>query len=448
MSAPFWIATPLPAQPEGEQRIVAPGPGGNPFYRPSPSRGRWPRGFGRRPRRRSEPGALRNDFLVRSLSVEHMDDPAESRPFAESWSELALRALEPNAFFEPGFALSAARHFPVKSRPQFIAVWAPQHEESGERRLIGLFPLAPSGPMGGGRLASLWLNKQAALASPLLDRDFAEQAVESFLDWLGANGPVAGVMFPRLVNGGPVHKAIIEAARRTGRTVAILDEFERAMMSPGSDADALWLRGASKKALKDLHRRQRRLAEIGKVTFSLVSSPQEVRAETERFLALEASGWKGASGAFLTHPSLTTFVRSATRLLAKEGKCRIASLSLDGRPLAMGVLIESQKRAYFWKIAFDESFRAQAPGIHLVHELTRALAARGDLEMTDSCAIANHPMIDRLWPDRLPICDIAVQTRLERTSAFHASCRVEARGRGLRAFAKRAVKRLLGRKES
>lgn len=440
MTAPIWIVSP-PAQALDYNEAGNEGRLGD-FARP-----RKPASFQRSGRPRTSP-AFKNGFVIQALAIEQISENLGGRPFVNLWSDLASRSLEPNAFFEPGFALSAARHFPVKSRPHFIAVLRPNPVARSEPRLVGLFPLAPASVLAGDGLASLWLNKQAALASPLVDKDCAVEVLARFLDWLGENHPASGIRFPRLVKDGPLHSAILAAAQRTQRAVATLDEFERAVLFPGSDPDELWLRGASKKALKDLHRRQRRLAEHGPVHFALVSSPPEVRAATEQYLALEASGWKGASGAFLSHPSLTTFLRSATRLLARYDKCRIASLTLRGKPLAMAILIESQGRAYFWKIAFDEQFRSQAPGIHLVHELTRALSARSDLEMTDSCAIANHPMIDRFWPDRLAICDIAVQTCGDRANAFHEAWRAEALRRRLRAFAKRIMNKLSGRKEN
>ena len=171
-----------------------------------------------------------------------------------------------------------------------------------------------------------------------------------------------------------------------------------------------------------------------------------MRDALEQFLTLESSGWKGKSGALLAHPALSAFSRGATRFLAREGKCRVARLTLAGRPLAMGVVIESRGRAYFWKIAFDEQFRAQAPGIYLLYELTRALSVRADIDMTDSCAIANHPMIDRFWPDRVAICrrggPVARRGRFRRGLPF------DTLRRGLRASAKRVFLRLLGRKAS
>ena len=375
-----------------------------------------------------------------TLSVEQLDDNYDA------WRDLAARSLEPNAFLEPGFALQLARHAPARSRPRFVGVWREGVHLGEARRLVGLFALAPAGSAPGGGLARLWLDKQTALAAPLLDRDCAEDVLERFLDWLAKSGPAAGVVFPRLVEDGPLHRALLAAARRSGRAAVTLERFERAMLEPGSDADELWTRGAGKKALKDLQRRRRRLAEQGAVEFSIVASPREVRDALEQFLTLEASGWKGKSGALLADPALSAFSRGATRLLAREGKCLVARLTLAGRPLAMGVVILSRGRAYFWKIAFDEEFRAQAPGIHLLYELTRALCVRADIDMTNSCAIANHPMIDRFWPDRVAICDVAVQLR--GAVGFDAARRFDALRRELRASAKRVYLRLLGRDEA
>jgi hypothetical protein len=134
--------------------------------------------------------------------------------------------------------------------------------------------------------------------------------------------------------------------------------------------------------------------------------------------------------------------------MARAGKCKIARLTLDGRPIAMGIVLESQDHAYFWKIAFDESQRNLAPGIDLVHELSRRLAARADIVLTDSCAIANHPMIDRFWPDRIAIRDVAVEVDPTRPSAFRRACAIEAMRLHLRGVAKRTVNRLLRRKTS
>jgi hypothetical protein len=50
-----------------------------------------------------------------------------------------------------------------------------------------------------------------------------------------------------------------------------------------------------------------------------------------------------------------------TRRLSREGKCRIDALTVDGRPVAMGIVLRSRDRAFFWKIAYDEDLRRNRP---------------------------------------------------------------------------------------
>lgn len=378
--------------------------------------------------------------VAEALGVEEM------APFVADWADLASRAIEPNGFLEPGFALEAARHFPARSRPQFALVW--KGAAGAGRRLVALFPIVAPGLALGGATTRGWLHKQAALATPLLDRDCAEEAAAALIDWLARRSPGAGaLLFPTLPISGPAFAALTHAALATGRAWRVLDRRERAVLSPGGDPAELWTRNGSGKALSELRRRRRRLAEAGELTRRIYSDPAEIPAATEAFLALEASGWKAKRGALLGHPSLATFVRSATRLLARERKCAIHSLELDGKPVAMGVVIESGGRSYFWKIAYDEDWRPQAPGVQLVFAITEAQTARAEIDMTDSCALPGHVMIERAWPERLAVCDLMIQTDAHAPARFNAACAAERTRRRLRAMAKTALYRMLRRKE-
>jgi CelD/BcsL family acetyltransferase involved in cellulose biosynthesis len=383
-----------------------------------------------------------NGFSAEALNADEMED------YQKDWADLAKRALEPNAFFEPGFALAATRLFPARSRPLFIAVWK---EEPGlkRRRLMALCPVIASKSMFGDGLARVWLHKQAALATPLLDRLQAAAALDALFGWLERYMPTAsGIVFHKIGRSGPTFEALMAAAQSANRQTDIFEEYQRAVFIHGEDADEAFEKASSRKALKELYRRRRRLEELGHVEYLQFTKPDEVRRAVEDFLVLEASGWKKGRGALLSQAALATFFRSATRALAHERKCQIHSLTLDGRPLAMGVVLESGGRAFFWKIAYDEAYRSQAPGVELVHSLTKAQTARADLDMTDSCAIANHPLIDRVWPQRIGLCDLVVQLQAGRARAFAQACRGEARRRSIRAFAKSAVVRFLNRKVS
>ena len=138
----------------------------------------------------------------------------------------------------------------------------------------------------------------------------------------------------------------------TGRQLQLFDVHERAILSGGEEGAAAMRHSLSVKKVKELRRQRRRLEGAGKLAFRTARTPLEVRDATEQFLALEARGWKGRRGtALLGDPALTTITRTMTRLLARDGKCRVLTLELDSEPVAAGILLESGGYAYLWKIA-------------------------------------------------------------------------------------------------
>ena len=76
-----------------------------------------------------------------------------------------------------------------------------------------------------------------------------------------------------------------------------------------------------------------------------------------------------------------------TRELAREGKCRIDSLEIDGAPAAMGIMLASGTSGFLWKIAYDERLAALSPGVQFVMDFTRRQLGEARFADTDSCAI-------------------------------------------------------------
>ena len=161
------------------------------------------------------------------------------------------------------------------------------------------------------------------------------------------------------------------------------------------------------------------------------------------FLALEAAGWKGASRtALASTPARAAFARAIAEALSRSGRLRVESLDLDGKAVAMGLLIEDAGATYFWKTAYDEARAALSPGVLFVRELTNRLVAGGTFMKIDSCAMPDHPMIDRLWPERIALLDIGVAV----TPGPRA--RLAFAAEALHRFSRRAAKSLLLRNSS
>lgn len=376
--------------------------------------------------------AIAND---RPLRADLMDWQAASR-FADAWADLVSRSLEQNVFLEPGFALTAAQHFPASKRPSFLLVsdtTRPQAE-----KLIGVCALDVFG--GFRPLTHGWLPKQAALGTPLLDRTQGAEAVDVMLAWMERENPrTVGLLLPSMANDGETAALLRTRAAARSLELRVVDMGKRAVLFGGVDVESMLHRAMSAKHIKELRRLRRRLSDLGELTYVTETDPARIRPAVESFLALEAGGWKGGRGtALLNDPATAAFARTMTRRLARDGKCRIEALELNGAPVAMAIVLATGKNAFLWKIAYDEAYAAYSPGVQFTIEFTRRQVMNEQTTSTDSCAIPDHPMIDRLWPDRLPIADIAMSITHGKARAFDGAFRKEMFRRKIRAFAKRA----------
>jgi CelD/BcsL family acetyltransferase involved in cellulose biosynthesis len=385
----------------------------------------------------------------RDVVVETVDCEAAAA-FVAQWRDLAERSLEANVYNEPSFVLAAALHLAGSNRrPQFLFVWeavAP----STRGALLAVWPIGPRRRRGVTPITRIWTHKQATLATPLLDRWRAAEAIDAIVDHFRRTAPgVAGLMFPLLPIDGPTAALLRERAAADGGALRILDPQERAVLSHGANPDTFLDASVTPKRLNKLRRARGRLAARGEVAIRILRDPCQVRPATEDFLVLEARGWKGRRRtALLSTPQLATFTRAMLRALASQGACRVYSLDVGGASIAMAIVLTGGDRAFIWKVAYDEAFAAFSPGVQLTLELTRTLLADDAIALTDSCAAANHPMIDHIWPQRMTIADACIAIDPSRAKAFAAAMERETLWRNVRSRLKDIVYRLRGWKRS
>ena len=157
------------------------------------------------------------------------------------------------------------------------------------------------------------------------------------------------------------------------------------------------------------------------------------------FSRSKRAGWKGRAGtAVRDHAELRAFVESAVAALAREGKAQIDRLFVDTRAIAVTLTLRSGDTAWLWKIAYDESFARSSPGVQLLLDVTQGLLDDASVTRADSCATADHPMIDHIWRERLPVADLLVRVGPDGAAKFAVARTLEALRRSAIAGAKRA----------
>jgi hypothetical protein len=118
--------------------------------------------------------------------------------------------------------------------------------------------------------------------------------------------------------------------------------------------------GLSRNSRKALKSHERRLAALDGARFERAREREQRVAAFERFMELEASGWKGRAGsAVRCQPGSAGFHAA---LAADLDDCEMLTLHADGRCLAATLLLHAGTACSGLKIAYDEAYAHLSPG--------------------------------------------------------------------------------------
>jgi CelD/BcsL family acetyltransferase involved in cellulose biosynthesis len=354
----------------------------------------------------------------------------EIRPLAslsaeiKSWRALAGRALEPNVFLEPAFALAAE---PVLGPDvQAGLVWS----RSSPPELIGLFPVRTETYRYGLPLPVLcsWTHPFAPFGSPLVHRDAAELAISAWLDHIARDASLPALLLMQYVRNDGAFGALLDAVLAVrGCMMQDYDCHRRAFLTADGDRSRYIHNAIARNQRKEFARQFRRMEDIGPVTVLRTDTPVTIMAGLADFLRLEASGWKGRAGtAVYNDPGLRQFMTSAVRTLAAQGQAAIHRLCVNDKAIAACITLRSGHSAWCWKIAYDEDYARFSPGAQLLVRVTGDLLSDATIASADSLATPDHPLIDHVWRERCTMSDRLIAVRTDSFVPFSIVSRLEA----------------------
>jgi CelD/BcsL family acetyltransferase involved in cellulose biosynthesis len=363
---------------------------------------------------------------------------AALEPIAAEWRTLAARAIEPNVFYAPAFALAAAQVFGAGAGAVLV--------RTAGGRLAGLFPARARGAGGLPSMMAGWTHPFAPLGTPLVDRDEPEAVIAAWLDHLSRDPALpARLLLPLIPEQGAFAQALDRVLARQDRVSTAFGRHERALLAPGTQREGYLEHATSGGKRKKLRRQRRLLADIAPLTLATTWDAGGIEAALQDFLVLEAGGWKGRAGtAIVNDPAIKHFVQSAVMGLGADGQVRIDRLLFNGAAIAATVTLMSGDTAWCWKIGYNEAHARSSPGVQLICDLTDSLLMEPRPLRVDSCASPRHPMIDHVWRERLALSDRLIALRPS-AMPFALACRIETLRRSAIATVKAARDRIRGR---
>ncbi|MCW1403078.1 GNAT family N-acetyltransferase [Novosphingobium sp. MW5] len=316
------------------------------------------------------------------------------------WRNLARATSEPNPFFEDWYLLPALKAHDTSHEVRLFVL-------EREGRWLGVMPVVKRNRYYGKPIPHLagWMHANCFLGAPLVAKGHERAFWQALLRW--ADRSPGRALFLHLAQI-PLQGELFGALRQLGRTGGIVQSEERALLASDLTPEAYLEASMTGKKRKELRRQANRLSKLGELTFERRDDDEGVEAWAKGFLELEKAGWKGKAGSALAcSPATETLFQQALAGGAKAGRLERLALYLDGQPIAMLANFLTAPGAFSYKTAFDEGFARFSPGVLLQRE-NLTLLERAGIEWCDSCAAADHPMIDHIWRERRAVGAVSI----------------------------------------
>ena len=366
-----------------------------------------------------------------AVSVEYVSG-ARLAALAEDWSDLARRADAANVFMHPSLLSEAASAYPEReigalagfANGRLAGLWGFAHTGAHQSPLPLTVLASPPAP-------------NAYLSTPVIDRGLLEPVFEAFLTFIASDADLPNIVALDAMGTDTATFAALErvlAAR--GGAMHVFSRAQRPKLSSDLDPKAYFEQAMSASSRKKLRQHRRRLGEKGVLASVVVTEPHAVGRAFEDFLSLEAAGWKGRQGTALANNAADAqYTRAMIAALAAQGDAEVHSLTLDGRPVSMQMLLRAGRTAFTWKTCYDESLHDVSPGTLLFEDYTAHLLADERVDAVDSCSFDDSGYMGS-WQERSEIATLWFDARPRRSMTFLVFAQMQSAWLALRARAK------------
>jgi hypothetical protein len=355
-------------------------------------------------------------------SIEIAKTFTELKSFSKEWQLLSRDAADQNIFYEPFMALPALEYLDPCKELNFILIFHAAGPDVS-KTLCALFPFEIKRtfhrlPV---KYMSSWKYKHCFLCTPLIHKEHVEASIQCLIDWIKKSGQKTFFEFRHVSAMSIFYKAFQSCLKTNPLPHLLTHRHQRAVLwNKTQHQDEYFFNILSRKRRKEYQRLENRLKDNGKLEYAVFHPQESLQKWLAEFLELEARGWKGLNKSSLNfREEERRFFTVSSEEAAQAQKLMVLSLRIDGKPIAMKWNFLSPPGSFSFKIAYDEQYHAYSPGVLLEFENIRQFFKMDHLDWMDSCALPNHPMIERLWLDRTQIMTFLITSNVRPHLLIH-----------------------------
>ncbi len=334
----------------------------------------------------------------------------------------------PNTFNHPDWICAIAAHIPgsmsVKVPPSGIARLTStvvRHALPLPHAQTWVTPLSNTG------LPAAAFEPTSADASALLD------ATES------------PVLFRNLPLDHPTTHAMLDAAAH----VKVVNQWQRAVLNLSGSYENWLQTNFDQKRRKELKRLRARLSEQGKLESMSLKPGEDIQPFIAALLKLESESWKGQRGTAMANSvNVQKALEAGLATMHAANRIKFWQINFNGEPIAALFALVDDGEVTLGKIASSAEYAKSSPGVLIILDATAELLDDGRYVRADSNAMPNHPMIDRIWRDRLDCMDVLLAGPSTPTPVFQVVAFYIGTKSALKTLIKRLLAKTLGRKTS
>ena len=348
---------------------------------------------------------------ARGTSIVVMRDTRKLAALIPAWEELVAHALEPNVFYEHWMLLPALEAYGGSDVAVVLVSTDGDGVGSGAGSLAGLVPLRLTPRFKDLNLsaASLWRHPHCYLGTPLIRSDCAVECITGLLEWLRRSAHGKLLELPWISSDGRFRELLLERCNKLGLTGWTINRHTRGLWRQASDVAGGPAAAVSGPLRRRLRRKERRLAERGRVEHVALRPGDDIGRWIEEFLRVEASGWKGARGTALacTEADRHFFTQIVTAAF-RRGRLLMLGLDYEGEAIARRCAFLAGEGSFAFKTAYDERFASYSPGAIVELDSLTQLQGLEGVRWMDSCAAPDSTLINRISNDRKTIETLAI----------------------------------------